>query len=163
MHSQAKPEEVPITLTSIYLHDKRFYWFTYISNIDLEEGDEVVLYKGSLMKIEAYVDSKECSGGKALRIKTSDVLKANRQLTNWWRGGNWMIYKKAKNTKANLLKGYSSMEEMINIEIEGNTLEIMFGNIKTDIVIDQKNIYKKDKWHYIAIDFSPRLVETTLV
>lgn len=139
--------------------DSHNWYFRIATTLKLKEGDSVTITRGTLLKITGtIVDLGECENNTlGVAIKTSDIIKANKKLTNWYNTPSVLkIYKTIPSI--NLLRGYDSNDKIIfdinyknnNIVLQINDKSKIF-NIDTDLT----------DWNYFMFDISPE--ETRLV
>lgn len=146
-------QEAKIRTFKFHSKEATCWKFIILTSLPLNIGDSVTITRGSLLKINGTVVSLECSSGFGIAIKTSDMQKANKKLTNWYE--NASILKIYKTQNVNLLKGFDAdSKQIINIDYRTNEIAIQFG----DMYKYQTVPLNLQDWHYFMFDISPNNV-----
>lgn len=140
------------------------YWYFKISSktARFSEGDQITLMRGNLIKVdgEMIMFPIECSGQPEtellLRVKSSEMSRTNRKLTEWWTSGQFKI---KKDTRLNIISTDTD-KFRIDVNISSNTFSVHFGNtVKT--FTPKKNI-DLQLWTYLCIDFTSTGMRTII-
>lgn len=146
-----------LKINDIYLKEKDYWYLNIISNIEIAPGDEVTIYRGTVIKLKGTIENKECEAGYVIRIPAAECLKANKKVMNWWKSGVWKIQKASS---YNLITLLNNTDELLKIDIDNAILDIKINNMHKTISLENFDI---DSWHYFAFDLSPKNIRTILV
>lgn len=135
-----------------YIKDKDYWWFDIESEIPIEVGDQVTIYRGGIIKLNGIIENKECETSFVIRIPTSDCLKASKKVSVWWKQGTWKIQ---NHVQYNIITGYNNDSNTFGINIDQNNLYVKLGQVEKKFIIADGHSNDYKKWHYLAIDFGP--------
>ena len=146
-----------IKINNIELQEKDFWWFSITTSAHVKDGDEVVIYRGSALKLKGIIEQNECNDNLSLRIETTTCLKANKKVQNWWKNGIWKI---AQNTNSlNLLTCYDNEDSTGNIvfklDIDKTDFIVRNNNLIKSVALADGKSLKYNYWHYLVVDMSP--------
>lgn len=133
---------------SLITKDKQFWYFNISSNIKLEDGDEVTLFRGNILKLNGVMVQFPCEDKAVLRITASEASKASKKITNWWTSGTFKVQK--VNT-LNLICGYDDMDMPYRIDINDYTVKLRLGGVDKQIHTSLDTQW----WNYMAVDMGP--------
>lgn len=134
-------------------HKEKQYWYFKINtSLQLEEGTQIIISRGSSLKMTADVVSAEyTSNGHLLRIKYTDVLIANKKLQNWYNSnGLWKI---RKTKPFNLFTGFSGVNQIVKFDFVDNVIMCKINDQKFTLqIFNNVNVIVPGNWYYIALD-----------
>lgn len=152
-------KESKISAFKLLRKEPQYWYFRIATSLKLEIGDSVTITRGSLLKVNGTVALLEpdCEDGPTIQIKTKDILKANKKLTNWYI--NPSVLKIYKYDSINLLSGFNEIDNMLfNLSYNNTELYIQINDMIKTIPVSLSS----DTWYYILFDISPDNIRTII-
>ena len=134
-------------------HKEKQYWYFKINpNINLDDVSQVIISRGSVLKMSAdVVIASNSKDTFLLRVKYTDVLLANKKLQNWYNSSG--IWKIRKTKPFNLLTGYNGIDQTFKFDLVDNAIMGKVNNQKFTLrLFNNAKTLKSDNWYYIALD-----------
>lgn len=142
------------------IKEKDWWTFNINSDVPIEEGDEVTIYRGGVLKLIGTIIPRDCEAGYMIQIATSDCLRASNKVANWWKTGNWKIQ---KHTNYNIISGYNGDDNTFRVQIDGNNLVLTTGDSTKRIIIADGKSADFTNWHYLVLDMSPSTTRLIII
>lgn len=148
----AKKEEKPLRIFSLYSKDKKFAYFRISTMLKLQEGDTVTVTRGRAISVSGEIVKLNCENSFFVKVPTTQVNQMNKKLTNWWESGSFNI---SKNMTYNLIKTTDD-SFFVNTNVQMSNLSVKFHNINKTFT--SKKTIDFSKWTYLALDFTSKTV-----
>lgn len=135
-----------------YTKDTNYWYFRLVTTLKLEEGDNVTIIRGTLLKVNGTIVQLEgCLDELGIAIRKSDMVKANKKLTKWYETPS--VLKIYKTTPAvNIIRGYDTDNKIIfDVKHKTNELTILIDG-KTKVIPCKMDL---KGWNYLMLDISP--------
>jgi hypothetical protein len=133
---------------SLYMEDKRYWYFKISTSMHLSVGDTVTITRGSLISITGEIVNLPTENVIGIKIKSGDCKSISRKMTKWYETSALKI---SKSEKFNLISSDNG-NLSISLNINENAYHIKFGNSEKTIKMSKTLDYTK--WTYIATDMS---------
>lgn len=146
-----------LKIKGVYLRERDYWYLDIVPSIGVAPGDQVVIYRGTTIRLSGTIETKECEAGYVLRIPTAECLKANKKVLNWWVSGVWKIQ---KSSAYNLLTLVNGDDEILRINIDASQIEFKLNNSKQTITVDELDI---NAWNFFTFDLCPKNVRLLIV
>lgn len=147
----AKSSEETWNVTIDRVYDKKpAYWsFLITTSLRMEVGDYVEMFRGSVLRFNGKI-SKKLATKYIIDIATSDVLRANKKLTDWYSKGAWKIRTSAM---YNLLSGLSDASTALAVNLRATSVELALSSMDISFSLPKK--FDSSAWHYLGLDICP--------
>ncbi|WQJ53513.1 MAG: hypothetical protein [Wendovervirus sonii] len=150
-----------LTINGIALKEKDYWYFDIISGINVNNGDNVTIYRGSQIQLNGIIEDNECGSGYTLKIKSSDCYAASKKVVDWWKSGIWKI---ETSRIYNLLSGYKDDANIFRIDMMKNNISFTVNGTSTNIQYQKPKISSQLlSWNYIAFDITSDNIRTFMI
>lgn len=164
-----KPSSTILNIRIIKVLSRTKDSFVFHINIEqkheLEVGDQVELYRGSLLNFSGIIGKDEVLNIYTLSIPAVEVYEGNKKANKWWETitQGWKIKKEFNNleksnvNKVTFISGYNGIDKIIDFSYSNNIISILFNNYNKNIKLPIS--ISDNEWHYILIDISETNVQ----